>query len=334
MNWLKKGPELKMPKLRMPSLPGREASGSGGGGLKPPAFLADLYCDLRDRRLLLPIALVVVAIAAVPILLGGSDPLEPPPAAVDGDEGPATASASLAVVEAKPGLRDYRKRLGGRTATDPFKQRYTGVPPTARLEETGPGPIGGGGGSEAVTVEESSTTVEVDPGGSGGSGGAPSGGGEGGRGTPGKPRLYEFVVDVQISRTETTADGREKMGEPTVRHKVLPLTQLPGMKAPVVTTMGINLHNGKVMFLVSDEVKSLSGEFDCVSRTPDGLCELMEVETGFPVELVYGPNEVRYRIKPIKIDIVRAGEVGDERSSKAEAALEVRHGITFQNFSK
>ncbi len=47
-----KGPELKMPEP------------------KAPAFLADLYYDLRDRRLLPLLALVVVAIAATPFLLG------------------------------------------------------------------------------------------------------------------------------------------------------------------------------------------------------------------------------------------------------------------------
>ena len=39
--------------------------------LKVPPFLIDLYYDLRDRRLLPLVALVVVAIVAVPFLLGG-----------------------------------------------------------------------------------------------------------------------------------------------------------------------------------------------------------------------------------------------------------------------
>ena len=36
-----------------------------------PPFLVDLYYDLRDRRLLPLLALVLVAIVAVPFLLGG-----------------------------------------------------------------------------------------------------------------------------------------------------------------------------------------------------------------------------------------------------------------------
>ncbi|MGC1850889.1 MAG: hypothetical protein WA687_00455, partial [Solirubrobacterales bacterium] len=90
--------------------------------LKPPDFLANLFYDLRDRRLLPLIALVVVAIAAVPLLLGNEAepvPLPQPPAG-GGEATARSADASLVVVEANPGLRDYRKRLEGRTPTDPF----------------------------------------------------------------------------------------------------------------------------------------------------------------------------------------------------------------------
>ena len=110
MKGLKKGPELKMPELKV------------------PPFLVDLYWDLRDRRLLPLVVLVVVAIVAVPFLLGGGS--EEADAAAGrrrcgGLESPAIERAKLTVVEAKPGLRDYRKRLADRRPTDPFKQRYT-----------------------------------------------------------------------------------------------------------------------------------------------------------------------------------------------------------------
>lgn len=49
-----KGPELKMPEMKVPT------------------FLSDLYWDLHDRRLLPLVALIVVAIVAVPFLLGGT----------------------------------------------------------------------------------------------------------------------------------------------------------------------------------------------------------------------------------------------------------------------
>ncbi|HET9592633.1 MAG TPA: hypothetical protein VFP17_06940, partial [Solirubrobacterales bacterium] len=98
-----KGPDLKMPELKV------------------PPFAKDLFEDLRDRRLLPLVALVLVAIVAVPFLL--SDGAEPKPVTVKPAPKPAGASASaLTVVRSTPGLRDYRKRLRGRTPTDPFKK--------------------------------------------------------------------------------------------------------------------------------------------------------------------------------------------------------------------
>lgn len=302
-----KGPDLKMPDV------------------KAPAFLADVYYDLRDRRLLPLIALVVVATAAVPFLLGDSEEAPPPPATagVDALREAEAAGASLTVVEAKPGLRDYRKRLRRRTPSDPFEQKYTGVPRKSQLKSVETGATsggGGGGGSPAATVTSG--------GGGDPEGAAPGGGkgGEPGKGSPGKapsggkgkarpPRLIEFVLDVWISRSHKTADGGREMGKPKLRRRVRPLTPLPGKKAPVVTTMGVNLRNGKVMFLVGDDVKSVSGEFACVARTD--TCELLEVEPGFPLDFLRGPNRVRYRIKVTKIDAIWAGRVGDGRSSRA-----------------
>jgi hypothetical protein len=304
-----KRPELKMPEVKV------------------PAFLADLYYDLRDRRLLPLIALVVVAIAAVPFLLGGGSEEVNVPAPGGGAAaiGPAPAKASrLTVVEATPGLRDYHTRLGDRSPTNPFKQRYTSLPGSAQVQSAETTTDGGAGGSSTGTVNESTTTApEGSSAGSGTSGGADGGSGGGGNGGGAETRLIEFVFDVQVSHTQKTADGGQKMSEPEVRRRVPTLAQLPGKKTAVVTVAGINLHNGKVWFLVSDDVSSLDGDFTCVTRTPGGLCELVEVEVGFPLELAYeagedGSDEVRYRIKVTKIDAVWAGEVGDEsRSSRA-----------------
>lgn len=329
MNWLKKGPELKLPKLRKPSLKGfgsnEPGAASKAAGIKPPAFLADLYYDLRDRRLLLPIALVVVAIAAVPILLGDSEPIEAPVAVGAGGEGGATASASLAVVEANPGLRDYRKRLRNRTAADPFKQRYTSLPPSARLEETGPGPVSASSGSSTAVPAEADVdgeTTETPPSDSAppsGNDGSDGGGGSGSGPKSGELRLIEYRYTIQISHTEETADGKQAMGKPKVRRRVPLLTQLPGEKLPLVTIAGVNLKTGRIYFLVSREVTSLEGDFVCTTRTPDGVCELLELEVGFPLETVYGADDARYRFKVTDIDAVWGEKVGAGASSERAA---------------
>jgi hypothetical protein len=286
-----KGPELKMPEVKMPD------------------FLADLFYDLRDRRLLPLVVLVLVAIVAAPFLLsGGAEETAPPPSTATVGPGAgesATEVAQLTVVEAKPGLRDYRKRLKERTPTDPFAQRYSG-------------PVGGGGQlkDEASTSEAlpasggEPTTTTVPPSSEGSPPSSPpasgGGGGDGGQGRGPRLTLFTFAIDVQISRTEAKKDGSVEMGEPTTKHRVLPTTPLPGEKAPVVTYMGVDTKNGeKALLMVSNNVKSIFGDAKCLSGTD--TCQLLEVEPGFPETFVYGDNEVRYKINVLKIEAVISG---------------------------
>ncbi|HEX6752103.1 MAG TPA: hypothetical protein VF093_00755 [Solirubrobacterales bacterium] len=285
-----KGPELKMPDLKVPD------------------FLKDLYWDLRDRHLLPLVALGVVAIVAVPFLLGGgSEEPAPLPAggAVASGADDRTAGASLTVVEAKPGLRDYRKRLKGRSATDPFEQRYT----SPQLKGT---KLGNGEESETssstvtsttkttktvkdedgtTTTVTTDTTTEDPP---------------DGAGAEPELTLYSFAIDVQIVRTETKADGSKETSEPTVRHRVLAPAALPGEKAQVVTYMGISPKTRKPLLLISDDVTAVFGEGHCLSGS--STCQLLEVETGLPITFVYGENDVRYKINVLKIEPVTAGK--------------------------
>jgi hypothetical protein len=292
-----KGPELKMPTL------------------KTPAVLNDLYYDLRDRRLLPLVGLVIVAIAAVPFLLGGDDEgvYVPPPGGGLSALG-SEKTSKLTVVEATPGLRDYRKRLSERSPTNPFKQRYTGLPESAQVQSSSePATEGAGGGSLTVTESNKVETTEVPEG--GGSGGAsPEGGGGEGSG-----QKLEFVIDVQISHSEKTADGEEKMSPIEVRHDVPILAQLPGKKASVVTLLGANLQKQRLVFLVSHAVKSISGEYSCITRGE--ICELLEVGEGILLEYVYEPTGVRYAIKVTNAAVIPARKNQAAQSSRAAFML-------------
>jgi hypothetical protein len=289
------GPELKMPDMKV-----------------PPA-LADLYYDLLDRRLLPLVALVVVAIAAVPFLLGGGSD-ETPPAAQDAlaeaSALEAVEAAKLTVVEAKPGLRDYRKRLKGRTPTDPFKQRYTQI-------DLGPAKLNPQ--TESSTDSATTTTTTTTTSGSGDSGESTEAG-DGGSKPPstetpgtspsgkgdGKPDLtfYTFAIKVRIAKAGGNSADSDKKQEPVVRERVLPLTELPGEKAPVVTYMGSS-KKGKALLMVSNDVKSTFGDAKCISG--DDVCQLLEAEPGFPVTFVYGAGETRYTIQVLKIYPVVTG---------------------------
>lgn len=289
-----KGPDLKMPDLKV------------------PVFLNDLYYDLRDRRLLPLVALALVAIAAVPILLGGDSEevqVAPPGGASVGVVPPPANGSKLTVVEATPGLRDYHTRLGDRSPTNPFKQRYTGLPESAQVQNVETTITGGGGGSGEVSREvegEATGTTESSPGG---------GGGSDSDGNGGTSQRYELVIDVQIARIDKTAEGDEKAGEPELRHNVPVLTQLPGKKTPVVTTLGANPQKERLVFLVSHQVKAVTGEYGCISRGE--VCELLEVELGALLEFVYEPSGDRYAIKVTNAEIVPARKGQNARSSRA-----------------
>jgi hypothetical protein len=316
MNWLKKGPELKMPKLRKPKL------GSGGGkgpSIKPPAFLSDLYYDLRDRRLLLPLALVIVAIAAVPLLLGDSEPVEPPPpVAAGGGVVTESASAGLAVVEAKPGLRDYRKRLDSRSPTNPFKQRYTSIPDSAKVESTSVSSSTGGSGEGSIEVDEVGEETVTSPGG-------------GSSGDDEASRPLELVIDAQVRRTETKPDGSEERGELEVRKNVPVLAKLPGEKTPVVTLMGANLRTERLVFLVSHEVAAIKGEFACITRAE--VCEILEVGVGTLLDYTYEPSGAHYEVKITDVNVIPARKRGAAPRSSRVGFAQASPGMAWKGGS-
>jgi hypothetical protein len=300
-----KGPELKMP------------------ALKTPDFLNDLYYDLRDRRLLPLVALVVVAIAAVPFLLGGNEEaFVPQPEQPLSSLGSADRASNLTVVEATPGLRDYRKRLGHLSPTNPFKQRFTGLPPSAELQTSSSEVEGSGGGSSTV-AEGTTETTEAPQGGGSESGGSPSGGSE-----AGSAQKYEFVIDAQISRIEKTADGEEKVTKTEERHGIPILAQLPGKKTSVATLLGANTDKRRLVFLVSHDVRAVTGEFGCITRGAE-VCEILEVQLGALLEYLYEPTGVRYGIKVTNARIIPAGSRQGASSSRAAFI-----GLAGQNFSK
>jgi len=292
MKRLKSGPELKMPEMKV------------------PPFLKDLYWDLRDRRLLPLVGLAIVAIIAAPFLLGGDsqENQSPPPTATTAIASEAGSEASsLTVVAAKPGLRQYSKRLAHRKPTDPFKQRYT-APPSGQGPELNPETSSESEGSSSTSSEGSSpapspsepsrspSAPESTPNESSGKGG-------GGSGNPSQMKLYAFAINVKIIRVE----GGESKSKPdtSTRQKVMPTTPLPGEKAPVVTYMGVGKGAKSALLMVSNNVKSIYGDAKCLSGTD--TCQLLEVEPGLPETFVYGDNGARYKVNVLKIEPVYTG---------------------------
>jgi hypothetical protein len=265
-----KGPDLKLSEMKV------------------PPFLTDLYWDLRDRRLLPLVALVVVAIVAVPFLLGGKSDESSTPGVV-AVATPDTAaggsdSSRLVAVEAKPGLRDYHKRLAHRSPTDPFKPRFTG-PQLAGSE------LGGGGGELSSTSTTSTTTTKTSDGTTTTETTTES---QGGAGSPPSLKEYTIAIDVKITRTETKADGKKGKSEPTVHHRVIPPAALPSEKVQAVAYMGLSPKTKQPLLLISNAVTAIFGEGKCLSGAQ--TCQLLEVEPGMPETFVFGPDSTRYKI--------------------------------------
>lgn len=291
-----KGPDLKMPDLKV------------------PGFVSDLYYDLRDRRLLPLVAFVLVAIVAVPFLLAGGSSESGPPR-IDPPVDDSVNASQLTVVKATPGLRDYRKRLQGRSPKDPFQG------PEAKPDLSGAqlGSEGDNGFESSeitssstststttegtttettrttkedgvVTTEKETTTEESDS----------------AEGEPGEITLFAFAIDVRIKKATTAPDGSTNSGDPETRSRVISPAPLPGPKTQVVTYGGINPKTKNALFLVSDEVTSIFGEAKCLSG--DQTCQLLEIEAGMPLTFVYGPANTRYKITVLKIYPVTAGK--------------------------
>lgn len=293
-----KGPNLKMPELKL------------------PAFAKDLYEDLRDRRLLPLVALVLVAIVAVPFLLSSGS--EPKPVTVKPAPEPAGASASaLTVVRSTPGLRDYRKRFRDRTPTDPFKQPSSSPDLTGAQLGT-PGNDGFEQSEVTTTTSSSGSTVTKET--TKSSGGETStktetevvvpgdeeGGGKGAGGQPSEQiNLYSFAIDVKITRTEEEPEAHKKTTKSETRKQVLPPAPLPGEKEQAVTYLGISPKTKKPLLLVSDAVTSVFGEATCLSG--ESKCQLLEVEAGMPMTFVLGEGSVRIKVNILKVEPILRG---------------------------
>jgi len=249
--------------------------------LKTPAIVRDLYQDLRDRRLLPLVALLLVAIVAAPLLLSDSGSSAKDEAAVPAPPiAQADSTPAVAVVRATPGLRKP-ERLDHRRPHDPFKQKYVSPPLS----------------DQPVTIEGSPSGPEEDVGG----GEAPVGGTE----VRSEVVFYATATTLKITRSETTPAGEAVHEEPVIRERVLPSTTLIGPKAQVVTYMGASPKTRNPTFLISDQVTAVFGEGNCLAGTD--RCQLIELKEDEPEVFVYGANDVRYRVTVLGTEIVETG---------------------------
>jgi hypothetical protein len=293
MNMFKKGPELKLPEIKV------------------PGFLLDIYYDLRERHLLPLVGILIVAIVALPIILsGGSESDSAEPEGAVATPSAALPSNTLVVAKAAPGLRDYRHRLAGKPK-DPFEQQYAseegeGNSLAAASSET---PSTGGSESSA-TVESTSTettststeTTHVT---------APSEG----NGEPSSDeqlRYFSFAINVRVVPVSSGASSSK--AEPSVRHNLPELTMLPSRKEPALTFMDVSKDGKKALMLVSDKVTGLFGDGVCVVGSEH--CQLLALEQGVPETVIYGPQGHTFRIELLKLRLLTTDKLHKASLSK------------------
>ena len=266
---LKKGPELKMPDFKVPD------------------FLLDIYYDLRERHLLPLVAILLVALVALPIALSKSSGSEAEEAgSAIATPSTVTPTSSLVVAKATPGLRAYHRRLSGRVATNPFRQPPSG----AAGENSAEGP---------TSVEE--TTTGGGPAETGGQLSPPEGNGEPPSG--GQLKYFSWTIDVRVT---PVSSGKDKP-EASVRHNLPEMTMLPSRSVPALTFVGVTKDEKNAVMLVSDKVTGLFGDATCTVGSE--ACQLIVLEPEIPETVVYGADSRTYRIELLKVSLTETDKL-------------------------
>lgn len=263
--------------------------------VKTPKFLTDLVRDLRDRRLLPLVAVLVVAIVAVPIALSKSAAQPPSTAGKSSLLGAALAAKAshLTAVPDAPGLRDYHRRLRGRHATNPFTPPPSATPSQPQSAST-QSSVAESSSSAGVTSPSGSTTSATAENGSTTSGEAPSM-------AHLETKYFTHAIDVRVvnSAAPGAAPGKSEL---VVRHNLPTLSGLPGRKAPAVVFMGAD--GKRALMLISASAQPVPGGDGHCALVSAGVCQLMVLKPGQAETFAYGEGGRTVRIKLLKISLV------------------------------
>jgi hypothetical protein len=284
--------------------------------IRVPAFLENLFRDLRDRRLLLPAIVLLVALFAVPIVLKSHSSTSATSVAPAEEAGAMADQAVPAVVMQQLGVTNYRKRLNQLQSKNPFHQQYTATPESAQLHITNAGSASTGttstSGTTSSTTGVTSSTGSLPPVSSSTPGGTSpvssppvtsSGGSNSGVGHRTKPKVGYYAWRVSV-----------KVGEPghlKDRAEVQRLAMLPSEGKPATTFLGATEDGSKALFLVSADVDSVKGDGHCLPS--HASCRYVVMDPGDKANLHYAPNNTRYNIVLVDIHPV---EVTDKLPKK------------------
>ncbi len=250
---------------------------------RAPRVAEDLYRDMRDRRLLLPALLLVIAIVAVPIAFKARKEAPPQAVAFVAPEG--SEQVAPAVLTEQPiGVRDYRERLDELKRSNPFAGDFAfsdeiSGSGSGQLVEPPPAPApppsfdtGEPSGGDTTGPETPST--QSDP--------PATGGGD----SAGEILILAPRIDVNAGRV-----GQRKKIKNVEIGDLLPNRQ----HAPVAMFLGVSENLKYANLLVSEDVTETRGDGQC--RPSANRCEFLRLKVDQKRYFTFGPGEARYSIK-------------------------------------
>ena len=288
--------------------------------LQPPQLLTDLYRDLRDRRLLLPAMALVVALIAVPMALSSSaSPTGMAPATSPEASAPDTGTAAeAAVLTRQLGVTAYKKRLDRFSSKNPFHQQFTLPEVTSKVDQssvtepltTGVNTSGGGSSTASSTAAPSASSASP-----GGGTDTPPSEPSGGSGGSTEPTLFVFQADLAIGPP----------GDLSRRKSVELGKLLPSEAKAMIAFSGATEDMKHALFLITDDVSSVSGDGRCVPGPAN--CKLLKLKVGDEATLAYAPESDRtYKLKLFGIGLAPADAKANKRSKRGSPSAFVAQG--------
>ena len=294
-----------------------------------PKFFTDLYRDLKDRRLLLPVAALAVAIVAVPMLIGGgSESSAPPPSAVPLDSD--SAAVEPAVLTSDPGVREYRKRLATLKESNPFVQKFAlPDPEQVALQSVDGASDSSGGAIGASSSTVSDTLTETSSSSSSSSSSS--------AGSPVTTDAPDTEADASDSRAPATTDAEApepeaqfyagridvtvgELGDAKRIDGVRYLELLPSKSSPVVAFLGLAEGDESAAFSVSRDVVETDGDGSCAPKET-APCQFLTMHVGDQQTFKYADGRT-FRLALRDTEIVRVPDPREQQGSDQAASGE------------
>lgn len=271
-----------------------------------PKPLQNLLHDLRERRMLPLVLLLLVAIVAVPLLLSEDAAEVPAPAgsvsSADVAEIEGAEIADPVVLAEVPGIRDFKERLAEFQRRNPFKQQLTGLPKAAREAQ-----------DEALKQAEADATsaaadaasdVGAAASGDTATGSGDTGTGDTGSGT-GSTGVRKFTIEWKIDvKAGPVGKAKDKDGLPE-------LSFVPDETHPVLQFIQ-GASKDSAIFVVSRSVGDTYGDGECAPHKND--CQFLLLEVGQARTFEYEPNGERYKVKLTGVEKIKR-EITEEELS-------------------